>query len=110
MLINASYTTKEKDWDFLLKTFIRRNKKAQLEAVAIMRQPVGPKARNRYFYFALAAAPDDASFTETHFGVKCIRVNVFRKINPQFNPKKLTFEGNICKLSSAEEKLNYGQD
>lgn len=100
MLINASYTTKEKDWK-TANTYTSVQKKGQLEAIAIMRQPVGPKANNRYFYFALVVAPDDASFTETHFGIRCIRVNVFRNINPQFKPKNLIFDGNVCMIGNS---------
>lgn len=62
-----------------------------LEVVAIYRHPDGwnGRQRNRYKYEAVCVAPDDADFADDGY----VRCNVWRKLNPHFDPKKIEFIG-----------------
>jgi len=59
----------------------------------ILRRPCGSGASsNRYYYEAVFKAPDDAEFI--HNGVVNSPIN--RKLNKQFDPKKIHFDGRIA--------------
>lgn len=100
MKLKIRYTTKERRW-ISASTFQNISKDAELEPVRIIRTPCGrDAAANRYYYDAIFSAPDDAERIVVVNGK--IRVNINRKYNPQFNPKKLKWEGNIVNCDRGE--------
>ena len=97
MFLSVSYPTKERVY---FNDHIYRNVyvEAELEPTAIIRYRVGSngKARERYYYQAEFEAPEDAEFSR--FGK--ITVNIVRKKNKHFNPKKFHFENDRCEIAS----------
>ena len=81
-------------------TFSFIERQAELSPIRIVRSPCGSgAASNRYYYQADFVAPADAAFA--FCGV--IRTNIWRKLNPQFNPKRLCWIGNVAELSPGGE-------
>ena len=94
MKLKVRYATKERNY---IRPGMYQNvsKDAELKPVRVLRQPCGTgAAANRYYYQADFIAPEDAEFVRDGL----IRENVNRKTNPQFNPKKLDWVGNIASI------------
>lgn len=102
MMLTVSYATKEKVF-VTAHTYHHVYKRAELKPIAINRIIAArTKKGNRYYYDGVFDAPHDADFSVDYDGKKVIYCNIFRKLNPHFNPKKLAFNGNTAKSIELE--------
>lgn len=93
IMIKIVYATKEKTWH-TKHTYSNVPKTIDVAPEIITRSPMGRgAARNRYRYDAIFKAPDDAEFVNHDGTLKCW---IDRRLNPDFDPKQLKFDGDTC--------------
>lgn len=99
MQLKVRYATTERHWVTQM-SFQYLSKDAVLEPVRIVRSRCGSygAATLRYYYYADVQAPEDAVFVQSDGTIRC---NISRKDNPKFDPKKLTWVGNVATISEA---------
>jgi len=95
MKLKLQYCTKEKT-PVVSGWYSHIYAEVELEPVRIIRFPADRNkgANNRYRYEADYAAPADAEYT----GDGMMRININRKTNPHFDPKKLEWVGNVASV------------
>ena len=93
MKLFVSYWTDEKIW--VSDTVYRPvSETKEIDALKVLRTPIGGKDVNRYRYQAVFKSPENASSLGSVNGMLMAPIN--RKKNPHFNPKKLSFTDNVC--------------
>jgi hypothetical protein len=99
MKLNISYYTKEKIQHNEM-FYCHVEKHTSLEAISLFRQPCGRegKARERYYYWGVFKAPNDAQFHQDGL----IKKPINRKKNKHFNPKHFEFVDNKCEVVENE--------
>ena len=92
VMINITYDTTEKQMKSEV-TFSYVRASTRLELLRIIRSKCGSGAASKRFrYEGVFVAPKDAIFARNGE----IRVNIARKLNPQFNPKDYVFIGDVA--------------
>ena len=94
MMLEVTYPTNKKNW-LTKHTYEVVYKKAHLKPIEIARRIAARTQKgNRYFYFGVFKAPDDAWSITEFDGEKVIFCNICRKSNRHFDPGKIVFNDN----------------